>query len=123
VSKPKKIHRRESRFVCVVLVHISTLRDALDMMRYDCCYPATEDESRKLYRLSDISMSRNDRKPTDHLVQFICVSRTENTPTVRRWSSFGCTVFCVRSPSDPLLSDEELLATWRERRGSAAGSS
>ncbi len=106
---PRRTHRREPRFVTLIAVHVPMLRDAIDMMRYDCCYPSTEEESRKLYALSDGG------NPTDqdHLVQFTSAGRNDGTPTVDRWRSFGCTVFAIRNPDEPLLSPAELLAAWR----------
>lgn len=104
----RKPHRKESRYVTIVAVHVPSLRDVIDMMRYDSCYPATEDESRKLWVIEDSGR----RKPTDHLVRFACAGRAENTPTVDRWRSFGCTVFCVRSPDAAPMTDDELLAAW-----------
>jgi hypothetical protein len=107
----RKPHRRETRYVTVISVHVPMLRDAIDMMRYDSCYPSTEDESRKLWALSDGYGGEKD--PKDHLVQFTCAGRADNTPTVDRWRSFGCTVFGVRSLDEPLRSPDELLLAWR----------
>lgn len=103
----KKSHRREMRFITIIAVHVPMTRDCLDMMRYDSCFPSSEDETRKLW-----AMEHGGAALKDHLVQFTCVGRAENTPNVERWRSFGCTVFDVRSPAEPHLSDKELLEKW-----------
>lgn len=105
--KARKAHRRQTRYVVRIAVHVPMARDAIDMMRYDSCFPASEEESRKLWALDD-----SKREPASHLVQFICVGQNENTPTRDRWRSFGCTVFEVFSPDEPLKSPAELLASW-----------
>lgn len=114
----RKPHRKESRYVTIISVHVPCTRDVIDMMRYDSCFPSTEEESRKLWVLSD-GYRDKPKDPKDHLVQFTCVGRNDGTPTVERWQSFGCTVFEVRSLDEPLKSPDELLAAWRtfqERR-------
>lgn len=106
-----KKHRKESRYITVIAVHVPMTRDVIDMMRYDSCFPSTEEESRKLYALSD-GYSEKPKDPKDHLVQFTCAGRNDGTPTVDRWRSFGCTVFTISSPDSPLKTPDELLAAW-----------
>lgn len=114
----RRTHRREPRYVTIIAVHVPMTRDVIDMMRYDQCYPSTEEESRKLYVLSDAHRSKP-LDPKDHLVQFTCAGRTYNVPVIERWRSFGCTVFSVRHPDEPLLSPDELVEAWRAHQAKA----
>ncbi len=80
------------------------------MMRYDSCYPSTEEESHKLMRLIS-----QEARPEDHILRLSRVARNDLPPTRGRWQSFGCTVLDARSPDDEPLSDEEILALVKEK--------
>lgn len=53
-----------------------------DMLRYDCCYPATENDSAKLETLAREKVSTG----VVELELESCLER--NIPTNRRWQSF-----------------------------------
>lgn len=72
------------------LVRIGTISSCIDMMRYDQCFPASDEDSRKLEKAQ---MGGGKRTYMDHLVKFIGVS--PSCPTRERWASFGCTVMAV----------------------------
>lgn len=93
---PSKYYRKEPRFVSVLTVRVSSLIGALDMMRYDSCYPFDEEDAHKLHRIgNDASTSTEDRT-----VRFIRVARNPSPATARRWSSRGCEIIDERSPED-----------------------
>lgn len=73
-----------------LLIKIGTISSVIDMMRYDMCFPATEEDSRKLERAQ---MGGGPRSRMDHLVKFLAVS--QSAPTEARWRSFGCEVLAV----------------------------
>ena len=80
----------ETRYISKFTVRVSGIAGVIDMMRYDLCYPATEEESGKLERIVDGTASGEDR-----FVDFIRAGRNESGPTVRRWASFNCKVLEV----------------------------
>jgi hypothetical protein len=61
-----------------------------DMLRYDNCCPASEEESVKLERVGSHGLAAT--KPEEHVVVFRRFSRNGEGPTVGRWKSFGCDV-------------------------------
>jgi hypothetical protein len=67
-------------------VRVGSIRSVFDMMRYDQCYPATEDDARKLGMLCPGGRATAD----DHVIRFASSMRT--APTIDRWASFGCEV-------------------------------
>ncbi len=80
----------ETRYICKFTVRVSGIAGVIDMMRYDLCYPASEEESRKLERIANDTASGEDR-----FVDFIRAGRNDRGPTVRRWASFNCKVLEV----------------------------
>lgn len=78
-AKPEKI------FVQKLKVRVSVV--PFDMMRYDCCVPATEPDAHKLERVASGSATAE-----DHVVDFVRYSRSGNPPTIARWKSFHCEV-------------------------------
>lgn len=80
----------------VITVRVGTIGSVIDMMRYDKCWPATEDDFRKLMRIAD----QTRKKATQNIVQFIRAGATTRVAT-ERWESFGCEVIDVRSVDAP----------------------
>ena len=78
---------KETRYISKLTVRVSGIGGVIDMMRYDSCYPATEEDSRKLERIANHTDSGEDR-----FVDFIRAGRNKLGPTVRRWASFNCKV-------------------------------
>lgn len=76
--KPMRIHLFSVRVRCC------GMQGVLDMMRYDCCTPASEEDAHKLVRLA-----RGSHDPDDRLVEFRMYSHSGSGPTVARWASFG----------------------------------
>lgn len=103
----RKNTQREPRFKSRLAVHV-TGPGVIEMMRYDTCYPATEEDAHKLIRVCG-----GDGSPDDHLVVFMRSAAADNAPTEGRWRSFGCRVLDVRHPDDPPWTLAELrnLAT------------
>lgn len=96
--------RRQGRCVSVLVVYVSSAESLIDMLRYDRCCPATEDESRKIWAL----MGHQD-KPADHVLRLHRFAGTEQPATDGRWRSFGCRVLDERSPEAEQLTDDEIL--------------
>ncbi len=66
----------------------------LDMLRYDACYPATQDDVDNLAASSELALQGCTRTYTLHRRQLL----KSETPTVKRWESFlwSCRVMNVR---------------------------
>jgi hypothetical protein len=92
-----KNYIKETRYLHKFTVRVGTIASVLDMLRYDNCFPANEDESRKLMKLMGTG-----GKPTreDHVVTFLSAKRTIQGPTIERWESFGCEVVKVFTVRD-----------------------
>lgn len=73
-----------------LLIRFGTIGSVIDMMRYDCCWPASEDDSRKLEKSQAFG---GERTALDHVVKFFSVG--SHAPTIARWQSFGCEVLAV----------------------------
>jgi len=120
-KKMKSKSRRETRYVSVVTMHVPSAAALVDMMRYDCCYPRSEDESRKIWAL--IAAPINKTKPSDHVVRLVRAAREPLVATALRWASFGCKVLGENHPDEEPMTDEEALALvgvkpeGRKRRG------
>lgn len=108
----KRNPRRETAYVSQLLVFAHSLQGLFEMMRYDRCFPATEDESRKMMKLLPLA---GDKQPSDHYIRLIRVAMNANPPTDRRWESFNCRVLDVRSPAEPPISDEEIKTLFLDR--------
>lgn len=93
----------------ILTVHVHGVRGLLDMLRYDTCCPADEAQSVKIERL----MSGREPAQLDHVILLRRYS-SSGSPASPRWQSFGCTVLDERSPDEPQLTSEELLALLRQ---------
>lgn len=82
------------------------------MMRYDRCFPADEDQSRKMNKLLPLA---GDKQPSDHYIRLIRVARNANPPTDGRWESFNCRVLDIRSSTETPISDEEIKTLFLNR--------
>lgn len=107
---PKKLHIKEQRFISIITVYANSAEGCVDMMRYDSCYPTTEEDAHKLGRLMS-----HDGSPDDHIVQFTRCSRNELPATEGRWRSFNCVVLDERHPEAQALSIEALRTLVGER--------
>lgn len=107
----KKHYTKESRCISQLTVHVGSASSLIDMMRYDCCFPATEDESRKIWKLIGIEQGNPaDRAgPEDHVIRLHRVSRSELPATDDRWRSFGCRVLDERPIGATPITDDEAL--------------
>lgn len=100
--KPRK---RETRYVSILTVHVPSAAALIDMMRYDRCCPATEQDSSKIER-----MIGNRTEPKDHIIRLTRYAGADQGATLGRWQSFGCTVLEERNPEDySELTDEQAL--------------
>jgi len=104
-----KRFREEPRYVSVLTVHVPDIMALIDMLRYDRCCPATEDESRKLWRLAGESRGGEDATGADRVIRLHRFASSDIPATDGRWRSFGCRVLDERSPDAEQLSDEEIL--------------
>lgn len=73
-------------YVQRVVVQISSV--PYDMMRYDNCVPATEQDAGKLERVA----GGYSDDPADRVVEFRRFARTPGGPTADRWRSFNCEI-------------------------------
>jgi hypothetical protein len=94
--------KKETRYVSVLTVRASG-HGLIDMMRYDRCCPATEEDAHKINRI----MTDSDIEG-DCLVRLIRYSANNLPATRDRWASYACEVLDERSPDDEPLSDEQL---------------
>jgi hypothetical protein len=92
-----KHYKKEPRYISIITVRCSSTRAVLDMMRYDSCFPATEDDSRKLERLIDAPHGHPGAPDDFNVIKFIRCGRNDGV-TDDRWASFGCTVLDVKAP-------------------------
>lgn len=99
-----KKRRKETKYISVLTVRIGTISSLIDMMRYDRCCPATEEDSGKLERLVGFR-----GEPNDHIVTLLRFA-TRNDPPSDRWRSFNCVVLDERSPEEPPFTIGEALA-------------
>jgi hypothetical protein len=91
-----KTSRKEARYIQRIVVKVGSIQGVLDMMRYDSCYPETEEDAHKLTRIAN-----GTAKDEDHIVNFIRAARTQSGPTAPRWASFACAVLDVQHPDEP----------------------
>lgn len=103
-----KHYRKESRYVSVLTVHVPSAMALVDMLRYDRCCPADEDQSRKIWRLIGERCGDDHATPMDHVITLHRFATSTLPATDRRWQSFQCTVLDERSPDDPPLTDAEV---------------
>lgn len=109
---PKKFLRKEQRFISIITVHIGSAEGCVDMMRYDSCFPATEEDAHKLGRLMS-----SDGTPDDHIIAFMRCSRNELPATEGRWRSFNCTILDERHPEAETLPMHKLREIFIDKRG------
>ncbi len=100
----KKIQRKETRYVSNLVVYVPSIESLIDMMRYDRCVPATEDESRKLWRIQG-----GDASASDHYIRLTRYAAANTPATAQRWESFNCRLLDERSPDAEQLTDAEIL--------------
>lgn len=84
--KPIKVYEQ------LLKVRVSGIGGLFDMLRYDNCSPASQEDAAKLERLAYRDISDADR-----VVEFRRFSRNGNGPTVERWKSFNCDVLSWES--------------------------
>lgn len=113
----KKFQRKEQRFISIITVYASSAESLVDMMRYDSCFPATEEDAYKLGRLMSASVDPNLVKPEDHIITLTRCARNDLPATEGRWRSFNCHVLDERHPEAQPLAMDKLLVLARERRG------
>lgn len=104
-----KLQRKEARYVSVLVVRVPDVMTLIDMLRYDRCCPATEDESRKIWRLLGSYRGGDEPTSADHVIRLHRFSASVLPATQGRWESFGCRVIDERSPDAPQLTDDEAL--------------
>jgi len=102
---PRKV-TKETRYVTRVYAFVSSIIGAIEMMRYDTCFPNSEADSHKLEAITN----HHDQGPDDHLVCFTRVACNDLTPTTQRWRSFNCRVLLVQQPSEEPATIEQLRA-------------
>lgn len=107
-----RIYRKEQRFISIVTVYASSAESLIDMMRYDSCYPSTEEDAYKIGRL----MTR-DGSADDHIVTLIRCARNDLPATKGRWKSFNCIVLDERHPETSPMPIDKLRAIAVERSG------
>ena len=83
MSKAKPIKAWEQR----LKVRVSGFSGVLDMMRYDNCFPATEQDAHKLAWIAAGTATG-----ADHVVEFLRRALNDRGPTVDRWRSYACEV-------------------------------
>jgi hypothetical protein len=93
-----KRSKKESKYVSVLTVRYGTIGSLIDMMRYDRCCPATEEDSGKIERVAGYSGLA---KPEDHIIRLLKFSANNDGATIGRWRSFNCIVLDERSPEEP----------------------
>jgi hypothetical protein len=89
-----KISREETQYVQRVEI-LMPLRGVhwIDMLRYDRCFPATEQDAGKLSRIAEGSAVEADRR-----VNFIRVTGAKSQPQEARWENFGCKILFFAEP-------------------------
>lgn len=104
-----KRYKREARYISVLVVHVPDVMALIDMLRYDRCCPASEDESRKIWSLLGEKRGGGDAKPEDHVIRLLRYSANDMPATDGRWRSFGCRVLDERSPEVEQLSEIDAI--------------
>lgn len=85
-----KNYKQEKRFIQRLVVKVSSLRGALEMMRYDSCFPEDEQDALGLYNIEASGVF-------SRVINFTRVGRTPE-PTIDRWASRSCEVLRVENP-------------------------
>lgn len=98
-----KHYKKESRYVSILTVRAAA-HGIIDMMRYDRCVPATEEDAHKINRIM-----QDNAQDEDRIVTLIKYSASGHKATAERWASYGCMVLDERNPDDVPLSMEAAL--------------
>ncbi len=105
-----KKQKRETRYVSVLVIYVPDAMALIDMLRYDRCCPATEDESRKIWKLiGENGRGGADAAPSDHVIRLLRFAASDVSATDGRWRSFGGRVIDERSPEADQLDDAAIL--------------
>lgn len=91
--------------VTIITVFVPCADALIDMLRYDACFPHTEDDSNKIRRLMADTTDGD-----DHIIELKRASANSEPATVGRWQSFGCKVLDERHPDAEALSITTLRA-------------
>lgn len=106
-----KLQHKEQRFISKITVYVNSAEGCVDMMRYDSCYPATEEDAHKLGRLMwGSTVDPNLATSDDHIITFTRCARNNLPATEGRWRSFNCVVLDERHPEAEALSIDKLRA-------------
>ena len=112
-----KHYRKDSRFVSVVTVRVSSLSGLMDMLRYDRCCPFSEEDSSKLSKINGWEQCGGlPPTPLDRVVRLLRFSANELPATAGRWRSFNCEVLDERQPGDDSLDLTTLVAQLETKR-------
>ncbi len=98
-----KHFKKETRYVSILPVRAAA-HGIIDMMRYDRCVPATEEDAYKINRIMT-----DTAQPYDRIVTLIRYAANNLPATKARWESYGCQVLDERNPDDVPLSHEAAL--------------
>lgn len=98
-----KHYKKEPKFVSILTVRAAA-HGVIDMMRYDRCVPATEEDAYKINRIMQ-DLAKDD----DRIIRLIRYAANDSKATSGRWESYGCLVLDERNPDDVPLSDEAAL--------------
>lgn len=85
-------------YLHTAIVEVTRLAFPFDMLRYDSCHPATQEDVASLTHV----VSRYARhEPAEPIrIKLHAISKNREHWTVDRWASFG--VKCIRQPSTQL---------------------
>ena len=76
---------------CEITVNIPFGEFPLDMLRYDCCWPATGEDAAKLGRSIRGEYLSEDKHPPIRVATYVRNKTETKQPwTPERWGSFGC---------------------------------
>lgn len=76
---------------CEITVNSSFGSFPLDMLRYDCCWPATSEDAAKLVKAIRGEYLSKDKHPSIRIATYVQNKKEAKVPwTTARWASFGC---------------------------------
>jgi hypothetical protein len=108
MTRKLKLQRKETRYLSTLVVYVPDVAALIDMLRYDRCCQATEDESRKLWRLLGERCGGCEATLDDHVIRLSRFAAVDKPATEGRWHSYGCRVLDERSPDAEQLDDEAI---------------
>ena len=117
----KRRSQKQVRYITLLTVHVASAASLIDMMRYDMCYPASEDESRKIWSLIGTEQCGNPNDPKNHIVRLLRVAMVDKDATAERWRSFACTVLDERRTNEVPFSDADAFRKLAVIRGKPRG--